>query len=201
MSNGVVAAMARAYRDPRGAMAAQITAGLSEVRGMVYLFLGCGLAFVASLPNAIRAARGLSIEEPLAGAVSAHLFGYFFIAPLLLYGLAAGIHLIARLFGARGGFLSARVALFWSVLLGGPIAMALAMLGMIGEAAFGGRLLPLLGLAGYAGLAFWLWLFAATLAEAEGFSATGRVAAVLAVVFAGVALSVTLLTQGLPVLG
>ena len=40
---------------------------------------------------------------------------------------------------------------------------------------------------GYAGLAFWLWLLAASLAEAEGFAATGRVAAVLAAGFAAVA--------------
>ena len=47
---------------------------------------------------------------------------------------------------------------------------------MVAEAGGG---LPWLSVLGYAGLAFWLWLFAASLAEAEGFSATGRVAAVL----------------------
>ena len=40
--------------------------------------------------------------------------------------------------------------------------------------------MPLTTWLGYAALAFWLWLLAASLAEAEGFAGTGRVAAVLA---------------------
>jgi hypothetical protein len=99
-----------------------------------------------------------------------------------------------RLFGARPGFLAARAALFWSALMAAPVALLLAVVGVAAEAR--PALLPVASLLGYAGLAFWLWLFAASLAEAEGFAATGRVAAVLAAAFAGVAGLLGVVTGG-----
>lgn len=197
---GLVAAIRHAWRDPRGAMARQIAGGLSERRALVHLFLACGLGFLASLPAAIRSARAIATEDPVAAAIAAHLFGYFFVAPLLFYGLAALVHLAARGFGARGGFLAARAALFWSALLGAPVAMALAVLGVLAEAT-APRLLPLIAFLGYAGFGFWVWLLAASLAEAERFAATGRVAAVVGAAFAGIALSVTVLAHGAPAAG
>lgn len=187
MSRGVVAAMARAYRDPRGAMAEQVARGLSEPRALVHLFLACFLGLVASLPQALRQARTIDAPDPVTAAVTAHLFGYVFVAPLLAYGLAALVHLAARAFGARGGFLPARAATFWALLLAGPIALAIALAGAGAEMA-GLPRSPWLPLLGHAGLAGWLWLFAATLAEAEGLRA-GRVAAVVALVAAGLALA------------
>lgn len=185
-SRGVVAAIARAYRDPRGAMAEQRAEGLTEPRAMAHLFLACFLGFVASLPEAVRQAQGIEADDPVAAAVTAHLFGYIFVAPLLAYGLAAVVHLVARAFGARGGFLPARAATFWALALAGPIALGLALLGAGAEIA-GLPRLPWLPLLGYAGLAFWLWLFAATLAEAEGFAATIRVALAVALAMGAVA--------------
>jgi hypothetical protein len=167
-------------------MARQVAAGLSEARALVHLMLACGLFFVASLPNALREARGLEVADPVEGAVAAHLFGYLALAPLLAYGLAAVVHLAARGFGGRGGFLAARSALFWSLLMAAPMAIALALVG-VGVELAAPALLPWLAWLGYAALAFWLWLFAASLAEAEGFGATRRVAAVVAAGFAGVA--------------
>ena len=202
MSEGIVAAMAEGWRDPRAAMARQIAEGLSERRALLHLFLACGLGFVASLPGAVRKAQGLGdVPEPLAGTVSAHLFGYLFLAPLLFYGLAALLHLAARAFGGRGGFLGARAALFWAALLGAPIALALALAGALLEIAGGAGLLPWLDYLGYAGLAFWLWLLAASLAEAEGFGATRRVAAVLALGFVGLAVGLGALTGAAPAIG
>ncbi|MFO1105872.1 MAG: hypothetical protein U1E34_07205 [Amaricoccus sp.] len=198
---GLAAAMAHAYRHPRAAMARQIAAGLREARALGQLFLACGFGFLASLPGAIRASRTIAAEDPLAAAIAAHLFGYLFLAPLLFYGLAALIHLGARAFGARGGFLAARAALFWSALLGAPIAMALAVVSVLAEAALGPWSLPGLALLGYAGLGFWLWLLAASLAEAEGFAATGRVAAVIGGGFLCLALSLSLLIPGAPAAG
>jgi len=179
MSEGLVAAIARGWRDPRGEMGRQIAEGLSERRALVHLFAACGLALLASLPNAVRAAQGLEIDEPRAGVISAHVFGYLFVAPLLLYGLAAGLHLGARAFGARGPYLPARSAVFWAALMGAPIAMALALAGVAVEVVFGAGALRWLVVPGYAGLVWWLWLLAASLAEAEGFGPTHRVAAVL----------------------
>jgi hypothetical protein len=167
-------------------MAREVARGLSEPRALAQLMLACCLFFVASLPNALREARALAIADPVEGAVSAHLFAYFALAPLLAYGLAAVVHLVARGFGGRGGFLAARAALFFSALLAAPLALGLALLGMAAELA-APALLPWAAWLGYAVMAFSLWLFAATLAEAEGFAATLRVAAVVAGAFAGLA--------------
>lgn len=190
MSEGLVAAIARGWRDPRGEMARQIAEGLSESRALLHLFTACGLALLASLPNAVRNAQGLEIEEPLSGVISAHIFGYLLVAPLLLYGFAALVHLGAKAFGARGGYLQARSAVFWAALMGAPIAMGLALVGVAAEIAGGAGMLRWIGYLGYAGILFWLWLLAASLAEAEGFGPTYRVAAVLVAGFGLLALAV-----------
>lgn len=186
-SRGVVAAIARAYRDPRGAMAEQRAEGLTEPRALMQLFLACFLGLVASLPQAVRQAQRIETDDPLTAAVAAHVFGFIFVAPLLAYGFAALVHLAARAFGARDGYLPARAATFWSLLLAGPLALALALLGAGAEMA-GLPRTPWLGLLEYAAFAFWIWLFAATLAEAEGFRAAGRVAAAMALVAIALAL-------------
>lgn len=183
---GLVDAIGHAWRDPRGAMAAQVAEGLSEPRVLAQLMGACLLGFVASLPNAIREARALDIEDPVSGAIAAHLFAYVAVAPLLAYALAVLVHLVARAFGGRGGFLGARAALFWSALAAAPAALVLAVLG-VGAEAGAPALLPFVSLLSYAGLALWLWVFAASLAETEGFAGTGRVAAVVAAAFAGIA--------------
>lgn len=190
MSEGLVAAIARGWRDPRGEMARQIAEGLSESRALLHLFTACGLALLASLPNAVRNAQGLEIEEPVSGVISAHIFGYLLVAPLLLYGFAALVHLGAKAFGARGGYLQARSAVFWAALMGAPIAMGLALVGVAAEIAGGAAMLRWIGYLGYAGILFWLWLLAASLAEAEGFGPTYRVAAVLVAGFGLLALAV-----------
>jgi hypothetical protein len=157
--------------------------------------LACGLFFVASLPNAVREAGALDIADPVEGAIAAHLFGYLALAPLVAYGLAAVVHLVARGFGARGGFRAARAALFWSLLMAAPITLLLALAG-VGVEVAAPALAPLLDWLGFGALAFWLWLFAASLAEAEGFVATGRVAAVVAASFGAVAGILGLLAAG-----
>jgi hypothetical protein len=96
MGAGVVDSILRGWCDPRGAMAARLAEGPNEPRALVDLFLACGLGFVASLPAAARRAAELGIEDPFAGAAAAHLFGFLFVAPLMLYGLAALMHLAAR---------------------------------------------------------------------------------------------------------
>ena len=186
MGGGLVDAIGRGWRAPRAAMAAELDRGLNEGRALVHLMTACGLFFVASLPNAVREARGLGIDDAVEGAVSAHLFAWLALAPLLAYALAALVHLAARGYGARGGFLAARAAVFWSLLLAAPLALALAVLGAIVEIA-APVVLPWLAPLGYAVLAAWVWFFAASLAEAEGFAATGPVAALVAAAFAAVA--------------
>ena len=197
---GLPRLMAGAYRAPRAAMARLLAEGPSDGRLLAFLFLACGMGFLASLPTAVRAARALDIDQPLAGAVSAHLFGYLFIAPLLVYGAAALAHLLARPFGARGGFFGARAAVIWSLLLAGPIALLLALGRMGADLALGAA--PLAWqVAGLAAMGYWLWLFAAGFAEAEGFAGTGRVALAFALLLAGLSASLGLLLRAAPVTG
>jgi hypothetical protein len=101
----------------------------------------------------------------------------------------------------QGGFLGARAALFWAAALAGPIALAVALVGVAVEIVAGPRMLPAVDYLGYAGMAWWLWLFAACLAEAEGFGATHRVAAVIAVAALGFAAGLRALTGGAPAVG
>lgn len=193
---GVVDAIARTWASPRRAMAERMAAGLSEARSLADLMLACTLLFVASLPNALRQSALLADQtgEPVAAAVAAHAFGWIAVLPLLAYGLAAVVHLVARLFGARGGFLPARTALFAAMLAGTPVALGLALVGVLAESV--PALLPVAGLLGYAGVAAWLWLFSASLAEAEGFQATGRVAAVMVTAALGLAGVAAIVTRG-----
>ncbi|PZQ49232.1 MAG: YIP1 family protein [Rhodovulum sulfidophilum] len=194
---GLVATMARAYHRPRAVMA-RLLASATEGRALAWLFIACALAFVASVPAALTRARDLGIEDPVAGVIAAHLFAYLFVAPLVAYGFAALAHLLARAFGAAPGFLKARVALFWALLLAAPLALLLAALRVVAE-----RLgAPgLVGPLGWAALAFWLWLFAAGFAEAEKLGATWQVGVATALVFALVATALSLLTRGAPVAG
>lgn len=165
-------AIARAWVHPRAAMARQVEEGLSEPRALFHLMLASGLLFVASLPTAVATARRLAVEDPMSGTVAAHIFGYFFVAPLLAYGGAALAHLCVRAFGARAPFLAARSALFWSVLVAAPAVLAVTALEALALPLVGGAALPLVRVLGYLGFAFWVWVFAASLAEAEGLRAT-----------------------------
>jgi hypothetical protein len=192
MARGLVADMVRAYPDPRASMARQIAAGLEESRALFHLMAACFVLFVASLPRAIRSARMIEADEPVSAAIGAHLFGYLFLAPVLLYLAALIVHLVARAFGGSGSALAARAALFWSLLLVAPIALAISLAGAAVEILAGPAMLPWVSLLGYAGLALWLWLFAACLAEAEGFGHSGRVAAFVFAVFGLVAILLAL---------
>jgi hypothetical protein len=192
---GLVDRIFRSWRDPRGAMQEEVAAGLGENRALVHLMLACGLFFVASLPTALRQARGIEADDPVSAAIAAHLFAWGALAPLAAYGLAAVVHLAARGFGAQIGFLAARAAFFWSALALAPFAVLAALVDVAAELA-APRVLPWIGWLDYAGLALWLWVFSGSLAVAEGFERTGRVAAVVAAGFAGVAGLLAVLAGG-----
>ena len=118
--------------------------------------------------------------------MTAHLFGWVALAPLIAYGArGAGASGGAGLRGARRSFLAARAALFWSALAGGAGGARRGAGGRRGRGGRTGRR-AWLGALRLAALGFWMWIFAASLAEAEGFAATVRVAAVVVAAFAGI---------------
>jgi hypothetical protein len=105
------------------------------------------------------------------------------------------VHLVARGFGGSGGFHGARAALFWSGLALSPAVLAIGLVDAVGVA-LTGRALAVVGWLGVAALGLWVWIFAASLAETEGFASTARVAAVIVLVLAGAALFIELAARG-----
>lgn len=192
----LVDAMGRGLRAPRQAMRAEAAAGLTEARALLHLMLACGLFFLASVPRTMRFAAASDGTVPLDGAIAGLAFALLAVAPLGFYGLAALVHGLARLLGGRGGFLAARAALFWSLLLASVPALGLALAGVLAEAAAGPAGLAVVQWLAPVVLMWWAWLFAASLAETEGFGNTGRVflaaGATLAVVMLGFGLAVRL---------
>jgi hypothetical protein len=169
MAGSLSGAIAYAYRDPRGAMGRILAEGPGEARALAWLLLACLLYWLAGVPRTAEEAAGVPVEDPLTAILAAKLFGLLVLAPLVFYGMAALLHLGARAAGGAGSFAAARAALFWTLLLGAPMALALAALGAVEPAVpVLAAVRPTLWL-GYAALGWWLWLLAAALAEAEGF--------------------------------
>lgn len=150
----------RSWRRPRAATRRQLQ-GASEARALAYLILACLLIFVGQWPRLSREAF-LDPSVPLDARIGGALMGIMFIAPLFLYGLAALSHMVARLMGGRGTWLSARVALFWTLLATAPLFLLYGLVaGFMGP----GTALSVTGAVTMAGfLAHWIL----ALAEAEG---------------------------------
>lgn len=136
-----------------------LAAGPREDRALAILMGACLLVFIAQWPAISRRAHleELELNALLAGA----LFGWLFIAPLGLYLLAALSHLVAKLFGGKGGWYGARLALFWSLLASTPLILLNGLVaGFIGK----GAALSIIGLAWF-GVFLWFWLSSLKVAE------------------------------------
>lgn len=158
----LIAEIRRSWRAPRAAMRRQLAEGVREDRALIYLAVACLLIFVAQWPRLAREAH-LDPSVPLDARIGAALLGWVFMAPLFFYALGALSHLAARLFGGKGSWFTARLALFWTLLVVSPLFLLDGMVaGFIGE---GGQrsVTGLLLLAGFA--VHWIL----SLAEAEGF--------------------------------
>jgi hypothetical protein len=95
--------------------------GRREDRALAILISACFIIFVAQWPRLSREAH-LSGEgaPPLEAELAITFFAMLMIWPLMAYGLAGLTHLVARAFGGRGSWYSARLALFWSLLASTP---------------------------------------------------------------------------------
>jgi len=95
--------------------------GRREDRALAILIAACLVIFVAQWPRLSREAY-LAAEgaPPLEAVLAITFFAMLMIWPLMAYGLAGLTHLVARLFGGRGTWYSARLALFWSLLATSP---------------------------------------------------------------------------------
>ena len=117
---GVAGDIVRAWLSPRAMMARRLQAGLREDRALIYLVTACLLIFLAQWPRLWRDTLADPMV-PFEARIGAAMLGWIFIAPLALYGIAALSHLAARLIGGRGSWFSARLALFWSLLVAAPL--------------------------------------------------------------------------------
>lgn len=130
----VTSDIVESYRAPRRVLRRQLDSGIGEERALAYVMIACFLFFISQLPDLSRQVvldpSGLDLTGRAAGAfVGAVLF-----APLLFYALAAVSHLLARLFGGAGTWLSARLALFWALLAVSPLVLLRGLVdGFIGQ--------------------------------------------------------------------
>lgn len=147
------------YRGPRRVVRRILADGHREDRALVFLMAACVLLFVARWPGLARQAHLEEVDlNPLMGGA---LMGLLFIAPLVMYALAALSHLVARLVGGAGSWFGARIALFWALLAASPLFLLNGLVaGFIGPGTE-------LKIVGALALAIFLWFWLAGLVEAE----------------------------------
>ena len=170
-----------AFRDIRASFEAQMSAGYGEERLLAYVAIACLLAFVAGLPAGVRDGTFADDGQFLPGLIAGRFVAMVLFGPLFLYGVAALSHIVSVwTFGGKGDYFRARVAFFWSLVLGIPIILIQTIA------------LEAIDLSGLSGLrsmvsfgigVFWLWIWSTGIAVAEGFS---RAATFLFVMMAGV---------------
>lgn len=124
--------MIATWTRPRKVMRKLLAMGPREDRALAFLFGACALIFAAQLPRISRentleqnawlmnAEKASDTIATLQAELAITLFAWLLVWPLLFYGIGSITHLTARLFGARGTFYTARLALFWSLLSSTP---------------------------------------------------------------------------------
>jgi hypothetical protein len=150
----------RTYRAPRQVLREKLARGAREDRALATLMGACFLIFVSRWPVASREAF-LDPSVPLEARIGSYLQGIMFFWPLLAYAIAALSHLIAKVFGGRGSWFGARLALFWALLAASPLWLLNGLVeGLIGPG-------PALSLVGPIAFGAFLVFWGAGLWEAE----------------------------------
>lgn len=130
---GLVTDIAQTYRTPHRVIARRAAQAGSEVQAIFIVMLGCLMVFVAQWPVHSRAAF-LDPDIPLGGRLTGAGVAWLMIMPIMLYVLAALIHLVCRAFGGQGSFFTARISLFWALLASAPLALLNGLtVGFIGQ--------------------------------------------------------------------
>ena len=155
----VTADITATYRGPGRVIGRLLQAGRREDRALAILMAFCVLMFVAQMPRLSREAHlsGQELNMMLGGA----LMAWVFLAPLLLYIVAAVSHLLAKAFGGKGDWYGARLALFWALLASTPLLLLHGLVaGFVGPGAAQTAV-------GLLWLAVFLWFWIAGLIRAE----------------------------------
>ncbi len=184
MGGGFVAHIIGAYGGFRASMRQAMARKTGEENLLALVAFGSFVVFLSFLPTLFATDLRDNPDQSIAGGVIMWFFVVMFFLPLVLYGVAALSHFIARRFGATGPYFNARHALFWALAVLSPVLILKAMLGSI-VLQYGGANAGVLGGVLNLGLfAIIVWIWASMLAEAEGFRSTIKVASGIISVFA-----------------
>jgi hypothetical protein len=151
--------IAATYRGPRKVMQRLLDMGQREDRALIFVMAACVITFIAQWPYLARKAHLEEVE--LNGLLAGSLMAWIIVAPLLLYTLAWISHGVAKLFGGKGSFYSARIALFWAFLATSPLMLLHGLMrGFVGAG-------PQEQIIGVIWLCCFLWFWLAGLWQAE----------------------------------
>lgn len=143
----------RAWRQPKAVIRSKLDAGVREDRALATLMGASAVIFISQWPNLSRAAF-LDPSIPLEARMTGALMGTVFMLPLLAYIVGGLSHLIARMFGGKGSWYSARLALFWALLAVSP---AMLLQGLVAGFIGPGTQLLVVGLL-VAAIFFYIWI-------------------------------------------
>lgn len=113
----------RSYRAPRAVLRSHMAAGQREDRALAFLMGACVVMFIGQWPRLQREAMMNPEGPPLDALLGTALQGWLLMMPLLLYGLAALSRIVMGVIGGRGSWYSARLALFWTLLVVSPLVL------------------------------------------------------------------------------
>ena len=148
----------RSYMRPHHVLAQLLQDGKREDRALAILFTACGALFLMQIPLRFEgAAAGGDMVRDLSYA----FFTSMMLLPLILYALAAFVHLLARLLGGKGSWYSARLAVFWSLLAICPLALIWAVV----KGFYGDTLIT--SLLSWGGVGLFLWIFGGAIWQAQ----------------------------------
>ena len=156
----------RTWRRPRAVIRDLLNQGTREDRAIAFLMISCFLIFVAQWPRLRRVAEGYETspfppEMNFEGMMTYTFFGAVIILPLMMYGLAALAHIVAKIFGGQGSWYGSRLALFWTLLATSPLFLLYGLVrGLIGAG-------PQALLVGWLGAVVFVFIWVQSLREAE----------------------------------
>lgn len=121
----------RTWRAPGTVMKELLSQGRREDRAVAYVMIACLIIFISYLPriqyNVINGQGDFQRDASYAFLM------WVMVMPLFLYGLAAFLHFVSKIFRGKGTHFSARLALFWSLLASTPAMLLYGLVqGLIG---------------------------------------------------------------------
>lgn len=167
---GLVWRVLGAWADLRGAMRLELDRDPSEGRLVFYAVLSQVVWLVGRLMDLAYGPLAPEVHSDVFALRAAGNTASLFFGVLMLYGVAALAHAIARALGGTGSWRDSRAAMFWAALVAALPTLAAHLLALI---AFGvpGRPQQVAGMAGALILGY---VLARCIAEAHGFAGFWR---------------------------